>query len=312
MTSNPYQILGVSRTASDAEIKSAYRKLAKKYHPDLNQGRKDIEHKFKEITAAYDLVSDATKRARYDRGEIDESGQERGFRPRGGDPFGGMGGGGAHRTRRAGNPFGFGGGMGVDDLFSEFFNTARQGSSRGGFEEEKGADVLYNVAVPFTEACLGVKKRINLQGGKTIDVTIPAGTEDGHKLRLKGLGAAGARGAGAAIIEIKVTPHPTFKREGNTIHLDVPISLPEALTGSTVTVPTLDGSVSLRLPKNANTGTVMRLKGKGVPTPKGEAGDMFVTLKIMLPETGTEDLAATLEKWAKKHPYNPRKKPGWS
>ncbi len=307
--SDPYQTLGVTRSATAAEIKSAYRKLAKKYHPDLNQGgSKGVEQKFKEITAAYDLVSDPAKRAKYDRGEIDEQGQERGFHPRGGARYG-------TRSSSNGNggssPFGFGGGMGMDDILSEFFRgTTRQSGEAA--PAEKGADVAYTMTVPFVEACLGGTKRLTLDSKKTIDVTIPAGTEDGHKLRLRGLGHAGVGGSGAAIIEIKVAPHPFFRREGNALHLDVPISLPEALLGEKVTIPTLDGSVALRVHKGANTGSVMRLKGKGIPNPKGEAGDMFATLKIMLPDGEDADLATLIEKWAKKKAYNPRKKLGWA
>ncbi len=306
--SDPYQILGVTRSATAAEIKSAYRKLAKKYHPDLNQGgNKGIEQKFKDITAAYDLISDPAKRARYDRGEIDEQGQERGFAPRGGTRYGAR----SSSGNGGGSPFGFSGAMGMDDILSEFFRSTRQG---GGAQasEEKGADVAYTITVPFVEACLGGTKRLTLDNKKTIDVTIPAGTEDGHKLRLRGLGHAGVGGAGAAIIEIKVAPHPFFRREGKALHLDVPISLPEALLGEKVTIPTLDGSVAVRVHKGANTGSVMRLKGKGIPNPKGEAGDMFATLKVMLPEDADADLAMMIEKWAKKKAYNPRKKLGWA
>lgn len=307
--SDPYQTLGVTRSATAAEIKSAYRKLAKKYHPDLNQGgSKGVEQKFKEITAAYDLVSDPAKRAKYDRGEIDEQGQERSFHPRSGTRYGPRS---SNSNNGGDSPFGFSGGMGMDDILSEFF----RGATRQGGESdpaEKGADVAYTMTVSFVEACLGGTKRLTLDSQKTIDVTIPAGTEDGHKLRLRGLGHAGAGGQGAAIIEIKVAPHPFFRREGNALHLDVPISLPEALLGEKVTIPTLDGSVALRVHKGANTGSVMRLKGKGIPNPKGEAGDMFATLKVMLPDGEDADLAALIEKWAKKKTYNPRKKLGWT
>ncbi len=304
MPLDPYSLLNVSRSASEAEIKSAYRKLAKKLHPDMNPGRKDIEQKFKEITAAYDLLSDPAKRARYDRGEIDEQGNEKGFAhgAPGGEGFTGW------RARGGKGPFGFGsGGINPEDIFAEFFG-GRHREDFGRHEPQRGPDVSYEITIPFLEACLGGTKRVTLAGHKTVDVTIPPGTEEGHKLRLRGLGQQGRAGAGDALVEIKVAPHAFFRREGRDIHLDVPVSLPEVILGESIKVPTLDGSVALKLQKNANTGTVMRLKGKGVPQPKGPPGDMFVTLKIMLPENGD---FSDLEKWARKNPYNPRKKLGW-
>lgn len=307
MATDPYTLLGVSRTASEAEIKKAYHKLAKKYHPDMNPGRKDIEQKFKEVNAAYDLLSDSAKRARFDAGEIDAQGNERGF------SYGHYGGGphGAYRsthTRGRSGPFGFGaGGINPEDIFAEFFGG---GKSRGfdPHEMQRGANVSYEITIPFVEACLGGKKRVTLSGNKTIDVNIPPGTEDGHKLRLRGLGQAGHGGTGDAIVEIKVAPHAFFRREGIHILLDVPVSLPESVLGSTITVPTLHGPVALKIPKGANTDTSLRLKGKGVPQAKGPAGDMLVKLKVMLPDNG--DLTG-LEKWAQKNAYDPRKKLGW-
>lgn len=306
--SDPYHLLGVPKSASEAEIKSAYRKLAKKFHPDMNPGRKDIEQKFKEITAAYDLLSDPAKRVRFDRGEIDDQGNERGFH-RGGAPFGGTGG--SRRGGRTSGPFGFGGGVNVDDLFAEFFSGANKQRSGVYDEAPKGRDKAYNITVPFLDACLGAKKRVTLDTHKTIDVNIPAGTEDGHKLRLRGLGERSAGGAGDALVEIKIAPHPFFKREGHDIHLDVPVSVPEAVLGGEIKVPTLTGFVSLKIRKGSNTDSVMRLKGRGVPTPKGEAGDMFIKLKVILPEPLTDDFATVIDKWAKKHAYDPRKKLGW-
>jgi len=298
---DPYQVLGVAKSADADEIKSAYRKLAKKLHPDVNPGRKDIEQKFKEVTAAYDLLSDTAKRARYDRGEINADGQERGFAGAGAGPFGGGGAKWGNRAHSGGDPFSqFGG---ADDIFSEFMNAARRG--RGG-PSPGGESTTYTLDIGFIEACLGGKKRVALASGKTIDVTIPAGVVEGHKLRLRGQGEHG----GDAIIEMHIETHPFFTRKDNDIYIDVPVSLPEAILGSNVRVPTLDGHVAVKVPKGANSGTTLRLKGKGVPTGKNAAGDMFVKLAIMLPDQASPELAEFIEKWAKKNAYDPRKKLG--
>jgi len=305
---DPYQILGVEKSVSAAEIKSAYRKLAKKLHPDVNPGRKDIEQKFKEVTAAYDLLSDADKRARFDRGEVDAQGNDRGFAGAGagGDPFGGTW---RNYTRATGKEDPFAQFGGAEDIFAQFMGGGR---GRGRASNPRGADVTYALAVPFVEAALGGKRRVTLGSGKTIDVSIPPGTSEGHKLRLRGQGETGTGSAGDAIIEINVEPHPHFTRKDNDINLDVPISLPEALLGGSVKVPTLDGHVTVKVPKGANSGTTLRLKGKGIPTGKNENGDMFVKLTIVLPETPDAGLTDLVEKWAKKNAYDPRKKLGWT
>lgn len=291
-----YQRLGTSRSASSADIKKAYRKLAKKYHPDLNQGDKHIEQKFKEVTAAYDVLSDKDKRARYDRGEIDDQGQDKGFNFGGGDPFGGMRG--DPRQRQGG----FGG---FDDILSQFFNQGGGGGFQQQRQQPKGADVTYRITISFAEACLGATKRVTLDNSKTIDVKIPKGTESGHKLRLRNLGRKGPGGTGDAIVEIGVTGHPFFTREGKDIHLDVPISLTEAVLGGSVNIPTLNGSVSLNLPKGSNSGKIMRLKGKGVPQERDSDGDMFIKLEITLPKDPST-LEEPLKSWAKKNNYTPR------
>ncbi len=302
---DPYQILGVSKNATTHEIKSAYRKLAKKLHPDVNPGRKDIEQKFKDVTAAYDLLSDADKRARFDRGEIDAQGQERGF-------GGGFGNG--YRGARGGGPRAdpFSSFGGVEDIIAEFMGGGkRRGFGSGMGAGARGNDVTYATSISFVEAALGGKKRVTLSNEKTLDITIPAGVEEGYKLRLKGQGTPGLAGgaAGDAIIELHVETHPHFTRKGRDIILEIPISLPEAVLGANVTVPTLDGQVTVKVPKGSNTGTTLRLKGKGVAD--GVNGDMLVKLKVSLPEPAPQDLTDFIEKWAKKNAYNPRKKMGF-
>ena len=310
---SPYDTLGVKRGATAEEIKAAYRSLAKKLHPDLNPGNKRIEQQFKDITAAYDLLSDADKRARYDRGEIDAQGNETGgFRYSSG------------RTGKSGRGESFRE-FTADDIFADLFGQARAAKGRsegnfggfGGFgnfsdQAGRGSDVTYTITVPFAEACLGSKRRVTLASGKTMDVTIPKGTEHQQKLRLKGYGMTGFGGepAGDAIIQVEVEPHPFFTRLGNDIHLELPVTLGEAVLGGTVKVPTLDGAVELKIPKAANTGTQLRLKGKGVADAQGQPGDQYVKLKIVLPDASDEKLSSFVEKWAKEFPYNPRKKLG--
>ncbi|TWB11941.1 DnaJ-like protein [Nitrospirillum amazonense] len=293
---DPYQILGVGRSASAEDIKQAYRRLAKQYHPDLNPGRADIELKFKEANGAYSLLSDPDKRARYDRGEIDASGAERPDRS----------------FRRAYAGAGRSGDFDYeDDPFADIFGAARKRGGSG--VKARGSDVAYSVTVPFTEACLGAKRRLSLSTGKSIDINIPPGTQDQQKLRLKGQGLAGLGGAGAgdAIVEVHVTPHPYFVRREDDIHLDVPITLQEALLGATIKVPTLDGAVQVKVPKPANSGTTLRLKGKGVANPeRGTQGDQYVKLTVVLPERPDAELQAFIEKWGKAHEYDVRRKAG--
>lgn len=295
---DPYQILGVERKASAEDIKQAYRRLAKLYHPDLNPGRADIEHKFKEVNAAYSLLSDPDKRGRFDRGEIDATGAERPDRS----------------FRRAYARAGDGGGpdpFGFDDPFADIFGAARKRHGSG--VKSKGADVAYSVTVPFVDACIGTKRRVTLSTGKSIDVTIPPGTRDLSKLRLKGQGLPGLGGApaGDAIVEIHVVPHPLFVRREDDIHIEVPISLKEAILGAAIKVPTLDGKVALKVPKGANTGTTLRLKGKGVFNPDRRIhGDQYVKLSVVLPEKIDPELENFIEKWAKAHDYDVRKKIG--
>jgi DnaJ-class molecular chaperone len=294
---DPYLVLGLSRSASAEDIKSAYRRLAKQYHPDLNPGRSDIEHRFKEISAAYNLLSDSEKRERFDRGEIDAQGNERGF----GRGFGGGARGGG------GSTFHFEDEDFLDGLFGRR-RSAGAGAGAGAGTKSKGTDIAYSVTVPFVEAALGTKRRINLSNGKSLDVNIPAGTEDQQKLRLKGQGLGGlVGGAGDAIVEVHVEPHAFFTRKDLDIHLDLPVSLPEAVLGATIKVPTLDGQVAVKVPRGSNTGATLRLKGKGIKSAKGE-GDLYAKLKVVLPDPPDAELAKFLETWSKDRSYDVRKK----
>lgn len=304
---DPYKVLGVARGASDEDIKRAYRKLAKKLHPDLNPGDKKIENQFKETTAAYDLLSDTTKRRQYDRGEIDEHGQARGPRYSG-RPSGGAG---AAGGQRRGRGFGYEAEEGFsDDLFGDFFGFGREGRDT---VKLKGADVSYQLRVPFLEAVLGTKQRLNLADGKTLDVQLPPGTDTGQTLRLKGQGLPGRGGApaGDAFIEITVEPHPLFNRDGSDVLVEVPITLYEAVLGASINVPTIDGKVAVKVPAGANSGTQLRLRGRGIqPGKNGERGDQYVRLVVVLPKEIDEDLKDAIETAAKKRPYKVRSKLG--
>lgn len=302
---DPYKTLGVGRLASADEIKKAYRKLAKKLHPDVNPGEKKIETQFKEATAAYDLLSDPEKRRRFDRGEIDEQGNPRhpGFSS--GAPWGTAGGGAGTRARSA-RDFGLDENDG-DEIFKDFFGFGR---GRTGLKM-RGADVTYRLEVDFLDAALGGKKRLSLADGKSLDVTLPPGTEDGQQLRLKGQGMPGQGGApsGDAFVEIAVRPHPYFERDGADILLECPISLAEAVLGGTIEVPTIDGRVSLKVPAGSNSGTQLRLKGKGIANQKTKArGDQYVRFVVTLPATIDAELEAAVRGWARTHPHGVRGK----
>ncbi len=297
MPKDPYETLGVTKDATPDQIRAAYRKLAKKLHPDLNPGNKTAEEKFKAVGAANDLLSDPEKRARFDRGEIDAAGQERGFpQPDPGAP------GGRRRRQRAGAP------PGMDDpvfadMFAEMLRRGGGAGAQAGGMKMRGQDQHFSLEVAFTEAALGATRHLTLPDGRSVDVTIPPGMEEGQALRLRGQGEAGWNGgpAGDALIEITVAPHPYFRREGNDIHLDLPVTAAEAVLGGKVTVPTLAGSVSLTIPRHSDAGRVLRLRGRGIPAHAGRpAGDLYVKLTLV---TGTPDdaLEAALRAWAERH-----------
>lgn len=303
---DPYSVLGVPRTASEDDIRKAFRQLAKKYHPDLNPGDKAAEAKFKEISQANDLLSDPEKRRRFDAGEIDATGQE--MPPRGfyRDQAGGFGG----KYERAGAHESF---VDMGGVFSEMFGERRGfgagGHGAGGFDMS-GMPVTYSLRVPFLVAARGGKQRVDLPDGKTLDIDIPEGMGDGQTLRLKGQGMPGSQGrpAGDAYVEIRVEPHAFFQPRDNDIHVDLPVTLTEATLGGKVKVPTVGGPVMLNVPAGSNTGTSLRLKGRGLLDRKsGQRGDQYVKLKVVLPEEPDGKLKAFLEGWEAGKAYDPRK-----
>jgi DnaJ-class molecular chaperone len=284
---DPYQTLGVNKDASQDDIQKAYRRLAKKLHPDLNPGNKAAEEQFKEVSAAYGLLSDPEKRGRFDRGEIDASGAER---PRQ-HYYRDFAEGGAHPYS---SEAGYADFADSDDVLSSLFGRGARGNIR-----MRGQDAQYRLELDFLDAVNGGKRQITLPDGSLLDVTIPPGTRDGQVLRLRGKGRPGIGGGppGDALIEIEVRPHPIFTRKGDDIHLDQSISLREAVLGGKVNVPTPTGPVAMRIPQWSNTGKVLRLKGKGVPRPDGTHGDEYVSLKVMLPEAPDPELEKFIAQW---------------
>lgn len=297
---DPYSILGVPRGASEKDIKSAYRKLAKALHPDRNADNPKATEKFSEVTRAYDLLSDKDKRARFDRGEIDIDGNPAGFGFGGGGAGGGFGGGMGRDQRgfRADGFEGMGEGIDLGDIFDGLFG-GRGGMGGGGARRgpaPKGANVQYRLGVSLTDAATLATQRITLSDGKTIDLKLPAGVEDGTQMRLAGKGEPGPGGAGDAIVLIHLQPHAYFRREGDNLRLDLPISLDEAVHGSKVKVPTPEGAVMLTVAPGSSSGKTLRLGGKGFTRKDGRRGDQLITLEVQLPE-GDPELVKRLEGW---------------
>ena len=310
---DPYQILGVAKNAAVADIKKAYRRLAKANHPDQTKEPRAKE-RFNEATHAYDLLSDEKKRAAFDRGEIDTEGKPRhpGFGGARGQP-GGPGAGFEHFDFNLGGGGGPRNGAGIDpaDIFSELFSGGRR---RPGAQARpvRGEDVAAEVTVDLKEAALGGKVRVTMPTGRTLDITIPAGIEDGKQIRLKGQGQPGPAGtgpdfAGDALVSVRIARHPLFRVEGRDLYLDLPVTLYEAVLGGAIQVPTLTGTVEMNVPAGAGAGKAMRLRGKGLPNANGTPGDLYLTLKIVLPERTDGEFTRLMQEWRDKNPYQPRR-----
>ncbi len=305
---DPYEILGVSKSASEAEIKKAFRNLAKKHHPDTHAGDKTAQKKFQEISGAYEIVGEKDKRAKFDAGEIDASGNPRGFDPRqgsGGFHPGGPGGGPRDFHFTWDNQNGGQEGFNAEDIFADLLGGRAR---RGRQQPARGEDFTVATTISFDEAARGGTRRVVVPNGEQIDVKIPVGVKDGQHVRIKGRGGAGRNGGppGDILIQLAIAPHPTMTREGNDIRMELPITLKEAVLGGKVSVPTLTGTVALSVPPNSNTGSTLRLKGKGIAPPNAAAGDLYVKLVVTLPDKPDAELAKFAEDW--KNDYDPRAK----
>jgi len=308
MKNDPYEILGLPKTATQDEIKKAYRKLVKKLHPDLHPDDADNQERFKAVSAAYDLLGDPEKRRRYDAGEIDASGQERPERQYYHQYAG------QDAGRRYDRGPGFGSAMGEEDLsdiFAQVFGGRADGPGRGGFRQEvhaRGQDMRFHLEVDFLDAARGTRRTVTMPDGHGIEITIPPGLRDGQTLRLSGKGGAGMGqgGPGDALVTVSVRPHPVFTRQGADIEMELPITFDEAVLGAKVEVPTVSGPVSATIPKGASSGRRLRLRGKGLPQSGGKAGDQIVRLKIVLPNRIDPDMEALAQRWRDTAGFDPR------
>jgi len=304
---DPYLELGVSPTASADEIRKAFRKLAKQFHPDTNPGNKAAEDRFKQVSAAFDILSDVEKKKKFDAREIDADGREtmRGYSGAGGNPFGG--GGFSSRDGAADGPE-----IDLSDLFGDILGRGARGQGgfgggTGGFSP-RGADIKARLDIDLEEAIRGGKKRVAFSDGRTIDVTIPPGAQEGQTLRLKGQGSPGRAGAGDALIELAIKPHAIYRREGEALVMDLPVSVPDAVLGGKIEAPTPDGPVMLGVPKGSNSGATLRLKGRGLVDAKGKRGDLLARLVVTLPDAIDPDLEKFAQAWREQKPYSPKRK----
>lgn len=299
MSDDPYSALGLGKTASEEDVRRAYKRIARESHPDLNPGDPKAEAKFKAASAAYDLLKDKEKRARFDRGEIDASGQERPDRR-------------FYREYAEGPEGAYGNARGYEDIdlsgvFDDLFGARARGGAREGFAM-RGQDLQFTLEIGFLDAIYGAQKRIALPGGGPIEVTIPQGVSDGQTIRLRGKGTPGVGGGppGDALVTITVAPHPLFERVGDDIEIELPIGIDEAVLGGKVETPTIDGPVKLTIPKGASSGQVLRLRGRGVK--RGDRrGDQRVRLRIVSPPRIDPELEAFFRTWREGHGYDPRK-----
>lgn len=308
MSDDLYKILGVSNNASDDDIRKAYRKLAKKLHPDLNAGDTASADEFKKVSAAYAILGDKEQRRRYDAGEIDASGQER-PEPRYYREYAGADGGERYYSSTGFDDLGD-----ISDLFGDLFGSRMRGgggSARSSMRM-RGQDIHYKLEVDFLEAATGGKKRIVMPNGGALDINVPAGVRDGQTIRLKGKGGEGLNGgpAGDALIEISVRPHAIFKRDGDDIRMELPIGLDEAVLGAKVDAPTLHGRVTMTIPAGASSGQTLRLRGRGVRRRGRKPGDQYVELKIVLPKEIDKDLKDAVKAWRERADFDPRA--GWA
>jgi DnaJ-class molecular chaperone len=304
MAQDPYELLGVKRDATEAELRTAYHKLAKRYHPDLNPGKTEAAERFKAINQAYDILSDKEKRAKYDRGEIDATGAEtpqaRGFYRDFADT------GGQQRYSAGGGDLGA---EDLEDILAQAFGGAGRSAGFGRRQSGRafnmrGQDAHYSLTISFLDAANGTTRRITLPDGRTLDVRIPHGVRDGHVLRLKGQGHAGMGNGphGDALVEVTIAPHPYFRREGDDIVVELPVTLQEAVIGTTLEVPTIKGKVRVTIPPGSGTGTRLRLRGRGV----GPNGHQYVELKVVHPPGDEPELAAFLRNWKPRRAFDPR------